>query len=284
MVRARDEIVAKVAGTLLSKMRESEKQRATRAPPKSLDVYALTQRGMALKHQFTPDSTRAGRAALHRALELDPHYGPAWWTLGYLNAVDAHLGLSGEWNHARMPEAIAQINRGIELDPYSSTAYEALKSANDTSGHEREALAAAERAIELGPGDAEAWLFYADAALKVRPAADAMPPILRALEMNPIAPVYFDAVHAKVLWGNGQADAALQRAEACARRAPLYSDCRLVLLLGYAAKGQIDRAREQVGVLQGAQMLRRRGCSLWAGSPAVVATCLELATAGGLPD
>jgi hypothetical protein len=61
--------------------------------------------------------SREGRAALQQALELDPHYGPAWWTLGYLNAVDAHLGLSGEWNHARMQEAIAQINRGIELDP-----------------------------------------------------------------------------------------------------------------------------------------------------------------------
>jgi DNA-binding winged helix-turn-helix (wHTH) protein/TolB-like protein len=284
VAQARDEIVAKVAGTLLSKVRESEKQRAVRAPPKSLDVYALTQRGLALKHQFTPESTREGRAALQRALELDPHYGPAWWTLGYLNAVDAHLGLSGEWNHARMHEAIAQINRGIELDPYSSTAYEALKSAYDTGGHEQEALAAAQRAIELGPGDAEAWLWYADAALKVRPAGEALPPILRALEMDPIAPVYFDAVSAKVLWGNGRADAALQKAEACARRAPLYSDCRFVQLLGYAEKGQIDRAREQVGVLQGAQMLRKRGCSLWAGSPAVVAKCLELATAAGLPE
>jgi hypothetical protein len=96
--------------------------------------------------------------------------------------------------------------------------------------------------------------------------------------------VYFDAVYAKVLWGNGRPDAALQQAEACARRAPLYSDCRFVQLLAYAQKGQIDRAREQVEVLQRAQMLRRRGCGFWAGSPVVVAKCLELATAAGLPE
>jgi tetratricopeptide (TPR) repeat protein len=192
--------------------------------------------------------------------------------------------LSGEWTRARMPEALAQIHRGIELDPNSSTAYQALKAALDVGGHEEEMLAATQRAIDLGPGDAEAWLWHADAALKVRPAAEVMPLILRALTLNPIAPVYFDAVHAKVLWGNGQADAALREAEACTRRAPRLSDCRLVQLLAYAQMGRLDRAREQVEVLELAQTGGRHGCRAWAGAPAVVANCLELATAAGLPE
>jgi hypothetical protein len=79
-----------------------------------------------------------------------------------------------------------------------------------------------------------------------------------------------------VLWGNGQSAAALQQAEACARRAPLFSDCRFVELLAYAERGELDRARAQVEVLGHAQFTRRRGCSSWAGSPAVVTRCLEL--------
>jgi TolB-like protein/DNA-binding winged helix-turn-helix (wHTH) protein len=284
VVRARDAIVRKVAGTLFSKMRESEKQRAVRAPPKSLDVYAWTQRGLALKHQFTPEATREARAGLERALVTDPQYAAAWWVLGWLNAVDAWMVISGEWTLARMPEAIAQINRGIELDPYSSAAHQALAVALGMPQTREQALAAAQRAVELAPGDAEAWLFLAMTMLPLRPPEQALAAAERAMEMNPIPPTYFLSVYARALWANGHDEAALREAQACNRRAPLYNDCRFVQLMVHASRGQFDQASEHLVVLKRSEQRADAYCTANATSADRASQCRKLAVAAGLTN
>ena len=281
VVRARDEIVRKVAGTLFSKMRESEKQRAVRAPPASLDVYALTQRGLALKHQFTPDAIREARSGLERALAADPQYAATWWVLGWVNTVDAWFGLTGEWNPTRLPEAVAQIRHGIELDPYSSTAYVALSTA---LVDQEEALGAAQRAVELAPGNAEAWLFQAAAQLPLRPPQQALASVQRAMEMNPIPPSYFHDPYSRVLWANGRYDDALHEAEVCSHASPLLGDCHFTQLLAHAQRGEFDRAREHLDVLKHAAFGAGRGCSGYRGSADNESLCRKLAAAVGLPE
>jgi TolB-like protein/DNA-binding winged helix-turn-helix (wHTH) protein len=284
VAQARDEIVRKVAGTLFSKMRESEKQRAVRDPPKSLDVYAWTQRGLALKHQFAPAATREARAGLERALRQDPQYAAAWWVLGWLNAVDAHMGITGEWSDARMPEAIAQINRGIELDPHSSTAHQALAVAYGTPNHHEESLAAAQRAVELGPGDAEAWLFQAWAMMPLREPALALASVERAWEMNPLPPTYFQATYAQVLWTNGRLDDAFREAQACNRKVPIYGQCAFVQMIVLAQRGDLEGARGHLAVVQRGGGGQREWCGGVAGSREVKATCHKLASAVGLAE
>jgi TolB-like protein/DNA-binding winged helix-turn-helix (wHTH) protein len=281
VVHARDEIVRKVAGTILSKMRESEKQRVVGTLPASLDVYALTQRSLALKHQFTPEAIREARAGLERALAADPRYATAWWVLGWVNTVDAWFALTGEWNPARLPEAVAQIKRGIELDPYSSSAHVALS----TAMVEREAaLAAASRAVELAPGNAEAWLFEAATMLPLRSPQEALASVERAMEMDPIPPTFFHDIHARVLWANGRWDDALREAQVCSRTLPLVSDCRFTQLLALAQKGDIGGAREHLDILKRAAFTADRGCSGYRGSAANESLCRRLAAAVGLPE
>src|SRR5262249_35277426 len=54
-------IASTIAGSLHSSMRETEKNAILRAAPRDLDIYELTLRGIARKHQFNPEATRAGR-------------------------------------------------------------------------------------------------------------------------------------------------------------------------------------------------------------------------------
>ena len=288
VVHALDEVLGKVSGTLFSKVRESEKQRAASASPKSLDVYALTQKGLALKHRFAPEATREARVALERALATDPNYGPAWWALGWLNAVDVHFGLTNEWGRfERMPEAIAQINRGIELDPNASGAWQALMVAYvGVPGANEQALAAAQRAIELGPGDAEAWLFHSIALLGARPPAEALQSVERAMTMNPIPPVYFTAIHAQVLWPNEQYDAARREAEECLRKAPQFRPCRVVLIVVEGELGGVDAARTQLAALgvQAKGYSATLACApQYQGSASVYERCVKWTRAAGLP-
>jgi tetratricopeptide (TPR) repeat protein len=283
IVEARDAVVQKVAATLLSKLRESERLRAAAQLPQTLDVYALTLRAVALKHRFTAASYREGRTLLETVLAADPRYAPAWWALGWLNAVDGLFQFTGEWSRERAGEAIAQASRSIELDSSSPSAWSALSVALQLADRHEESLAAAQRATELGPGDAEAWLFYARALMVVRPPAQAFAAVERALAMNPFPPVFFQGIHASVLWGNDLAEAAWREADACLRRAPLFVPCRHVRLLLLAETGRSEEARAEA-VSLGQQSIRYgTACLRWAGSAANAERCQRHSRAAGLP-
>ena len=85
VLQVQREIASKDRGSLHSGMREVEKHAILGAAPRDLDVYQLTLRGLARKHQFSPEATRAGRADLEEAIRRDPNYAPAWaylaWTI-----------------------------------------------------------------------------------------------------------------------------------------------------------------------------------------------------------
>ena len=86
--QVQQDIAGKIAGSLHSGIREVEKHAILGAPPRDLDVYELTLRGIARKHQFSPEATRAGRADLEEALRRDPNYAPAHAYLAWLNLID----------------------------------------------------------------------------------------------------------------------------------------------------------------------------------------------------
>ncbi|MGA7456412.1 MAG: winged helix-turn-helix domain-containing protein [Methyloceanibacter sp.] len=85
------EIASTIAGSLHSGMREVEKHAILGAGPRDLDVYELTLRGIARKHQFSPEATRAARADLEEAIRRDPNYAPAWAYLAWTNLIDMLL-------------------------------------------------------------------------------------------------------------------------------------------------------------------------------------------------
>ena len=66
VLQVQREIATKIASSLHSGMREVEKHAILGTGPRDLDVYELTLRGIARKHQFSPEATRAGRADLRR--------------------------------------------------------------------------------------------------------------------------------------------------------------------------------------------------------------------------
>lgn len=285
VVQARDAIVERIAGTLFSKLRESERRLGASHSPKTLDVYALTMRGLHYKHRFTPEATREGRAGLERALAIDADYAPAWFVLGWLNAVDGLLNITGEWGPARAGEAIAQAKRSIELDPHNPTAHIALAVAYSLApdGAE-ESSKASQRSVELAPGDAEAWLLHGLHLLRVAPPEQALQAIRRARDMYPIAPVYFEAMHADALWATGEPEAALAEAASCTRRAPYFLGCRITQTLVHAEAGRSDEARAQIAALgrQAAGFSSANACRMYTGSAANVERCKALVESAGL--
>lgn len=254
--RVQEELVEHVAGVLLSHVRETEKAASLRRPPNNLDVYELTLRGIAHKHQLNKEAYLQGRAELERAVALDPNFAPAHIYLGYLNGIDAIMALTGALSAADLPAAIAEIRRGIALDPNLPIGYQALGHHFRLAGQIEEAHAALERAVALGPGDAENWILLGAVQNSLGHHERALATIERALALNPVTPVWYLSGHANALYALDRFEDAHRATANCLTKAPSYYPCRLRAVASVQALGRTSEAVEHI-----AELLRQRPIS-----------------------
>lgn len=212
--RSQANLCSKIAATLVAEMRQTGEAASLRRPPANLDVYELTLRGIAHKHQFTKEAYALARAELARAVALDPDYAPARVYLGFVEITDIGLSISGTAEPAGMPGTIADVRRGIDLDPSLAIGYQALGLALGFIGQFDEQLRVAERSVALGPGDAENRAFLSYALSNAGRYAEALAAIDRAITLNPHTPVYYLTFQA----------VALDRFEEAARSQTLCAD------------------------------------------------------------
>jgi len=243
VLQVQHEIASRIAGSLHSGIREVEKQAILGEPPRDLDVYELTLRGIARKHQFNPEATRAGRADLEEAIRRDPNYAPAHAYCAWLNLIDILLGLTGEWGPSRLGEVIGQFNRAIELDSSLSSAHQGLSQALIHAGDLQQAVAVGRRSVELGPSDADALLFLAVALFESGELGEALELADKAVELNPLRPPYYCFFHAMILWGNERYQEALGEFEECLRTAPNFRGADTYRVMCLAGLRRLDEAR-----------------------------------------
>jgi TolB-like protein len=248
------DIAATIAGSLHAGLRETEKQAILGGPPRDLDVFELTLRGIARKHQFSGDATRAGRGDLAEALRRDPNYAPAYAYLAWLNLIDMLLGLTGEWGPSRLGEVIGQFNRAIELDSSLSSAYQGLGQALVHTGDVAQAVAVARRGVELGPSDADALLFLAAALFESGKIAEALELADKAVGLNPLKPSYYCFYHGMILWGSERYQEALGETEECLRKTPNFGGANTYRVMCLVGLGRLGEARTLL-----AQLMARPG-------------------------
>jgi TolB-like protein len=244
--RSQYALCARIAATLLAEMRQTEEAESLRRPPSSLDVYELTLRGMAHKHLFSKDAFAAGRAELSQAVALDPHFAPARIYRGYLDIIDVGLGISGTKGPADMAAGIAEIQRGIDLDPSLGVGYQALGLALGFAGQFEPQLRAAERSVALGPGDAENLAFLSYALSNNGRYAEALETIERAIELNPNTPVYYMPFKAVALYALDRFEEAARAQTVCADIQPGFPACYATGAASDIALGRADSAAERI--------------------------------------
>lgn len=250
VLATRDALVQRIAGTLHSRLRQTEERRALTRPPKSLDVYTMTLRAIALKHQFRPEATREARRLLEQAIATDPDYAPAWLYLGMLNGIDSLLRLTGDWHPGRYEEMLVPSRRAIEIDPSLPAAWFGLALVHVEGRRFDDALAAARRCVELGPNDADCLMYLALVEARTGRAADAVAHIQRALDLSPIPPSYMQSAHAQAMWTAGRLPEALQAADDCLAQSPRHLVCRRHRMLALGELGRLDGARADVATIR----------------------------------
>jgi DNA-binding winged helix-turn-helix (wHTH) protein/TolB-like protein len=237
-------LVGRIAGTLQSRVMAAE-DRSAAAAPKNMDVVALTAQGKALNLRYSAADIVRARAFFEQALALDPDYAPAWVHLGLTNVVDTGLHLTGQWEMRRMPEALAQIQRGIARQPDMPVAYVALSQAQGTAGNFAASLHAAERCRVLSPNEPACFYALGSVQLRLGRVEAAVANLGEAMDRNPLAPAHFSAFYGTALWAAGRFDDALRVADECLAVSPDFWRCRQDRIASLVALGRRDEARAE---------------------------------------
>jgi tetratricopeptide (TPR) repeat protein len=237
-------MAGRIAGHLISGMKDTEKRAILGGAPRDFDVYELTLRGIARKHQFNADAYQAGRQDLNEAIRRDPNYAPAWAYLAWLNLIDTLLRLTGDWQFSRLGEVIGQFSRAIELDPNLPCAYQGLSQALIYTGDTAQAVKMGRRAVELGPSDADGLLFLGVALFEDGEVTEALECAERAVDLNPMRPSYYCFYLGMILWGNERYEESLESLEECLRKAPQFGAAATYRVIALADLGRLGDAKD----------------------------------------
>ena len=152
-----DEIASAIAGKLRLTL-DAESGGRSRAPTEHLAAYELYLKGRALLYQRGRSIGKA-RECFEQAVALDPDYAQAWAGLADAYTTSGYSGLAP--GASTMPQALAAAQRALELDPDLAEAHNAR--ACVALVWERDYVLAEQewkRAIELNPNYVQALCWY----------------------------------------------------------------------------------------------------------------------------
>ena len=229
-----------ISRSLALKLLPRERARLARSRTIDLGAFEAYLQGLARMRSFAAPDLDAAQRYFELALRKDPGYALAYSGLSYVWAVRQQLGIVSVSEGSREVRAAAE--RAVSLDSTLAEAH--LQLANmrawtdrDWSGAGREYR----KAIQLNPNLAEARAFYGHFLLVRGHPREAMAQADRALELDPLNETahLMDAV---VLVGAGRYDSAAIQARIVLRTEPQSPVARNVLAKAYALAGDLPRA------------------------------------------
>ncbi|MFO1047970.1 MAG: adenylate/guanylate cyclase domain-containing protein [Geminicoccaceae bacterium] len=221
---------------------EAESRAAHRARPGNLSAYELYLLGQQDIDRSTEESTTEGKALLERAVALDPTLARGWVVLAWAHDSAASFAADPPAEHRA---ALAAAERALQLDPMDADAHSALATIVGEAGDLARAQAEFETALRLNPGDAETLTHYAGWASTFGQPERGAEAADRAIRLNPNAPAWTNNYYTYAYFMAGRYDDAV-RYDARRDAATLGNFARVVRASLLAAVGRTDEARRAV--------------------------------------
>jgi TolB-like protein/Flp pilus assembly protein TadD len=214
------EIAREVVVALHGVLSDEEAERIEQKPTTSFAAYEEYSFGRHELQKRTGDSLLRAKAHFEKAIELDPDYAQAWVGLATVLALPHYYGESPETTYGDLKEA---IDTALAIDPFLGEAYAGL---GWLSSYNQDAAKAEEnllRAIELSPGYALAYLWYAALLRQQGRFDEAIEFSRKAIELDPLSPVLRSG-HISSLHGLGRTEEARAEALEGIRRNPEFAN------------------------------------------------------------
>ena len=219
------EIAREVVVALHGALSDQEAERIQQEPTTSFAAYEEYSFGRQELNKRTGESLLRAKAYFEKAIELDPEYAQAWVGLATVLALPHYYGERPETTYGDLQEA---IDTALAIDPLLGEAYAGL---GWLSMYNRD-LAKAEanflRAIELSPGYASAYLWYASLLRDTGRFDEANEISRKAIELDPLSPI-LRIGYINSLRGLGRTDEARAEALEGIRRNPEFANFYLFM-------------------------------------------------------
>ena len=251
-----DDIAGSVSAAILPTVERSERERAARTPPGSLDAWECYHRGLWHFAKFEPAENVLATGFFERATELDREFSAAHAALAEAYLIDANIFRPQSEREVLVPRATEHARQSVVLDPTEARGHAALAKCLLIVGRHAEALVEGDLAVSLDPNSAMAHFAQGFArAFSGRP-ADAIAPLKLAIRLSPVDPSMAQFLNclARAYYWMGDYHAALATGQRLRRTHPSFQSVYRTLI---AALGQTGQAGEAQSVM--AEALRRFG-------------------------
>jgi adenylate cyclase len=231
-----DDLVSRIASTVLGRIEESDIQTARRLKPESMTAFEFYLRGLEYHRlgRITDENLREAMNWFKRAIEADPNFARphAMLTCSWSNLSDFDLA-----------EGTRYVERALALDPNEPEAHRIMGSIKMGSGDFDASRLHHEKAMALSPSDAyiksRSAAFYVFAGEPEK----ALALLDEAEQLDPFLPVWCVEERIAALYAAGRFD----DAEAAGRALPFQTRrSRLYRAASGAALGDLDSARRLV--------------------------------------
>ena len=186
-----DQVSASVVGAMAPRLEQSEIERAKSKPTESLDAYDYFLRGKANVHLGTSESHSEALRLFYKAIELDPEFASAY-------------GMAA-WCYTRRKASGWARNPADEIAETARVARRAVELAKDDAvalctagfalarviGDLDNGAAFIERAVELNPNLAMAWLTNGWVKVYLGEPDAAIEHLVHAMRLSPLDPLMF---------------------------------------------------------------------------------------------
>lgn len=195
LFETQNELAAKIARTLVPRLREAELQQSRRQKPENLTAYHLMIQARDLIFRLERAAFEQAGELLNRAIGLDPGYAPTHAALADWHSLRIGQGWSTDVaSETRALEAAARS--AIELDSANGRALAMLGHNRTILGRDYdEALSLIDRALAASPNDAEALMWSSPTLAYTGEPEEALRRAERAIALSPQDPFLYRYEH-----------------------------------------------------------------------------------------
>lgn len=246
-----DQIVARIVGSLESRVQAAEVARVGERPTTSLDAYDCVLIALSKLYQFTDEGFSISGQSLERAIAIDPHYAQAHayaaWRLNFW--VGEGRSKDAKQDMAR---ALELSQRAIELDPEDAFALAvAGHLLSFFGGKPDEALELFDNALALDENSAFSWGMSALTKAYLGQADEALERLRNVRQLSPFDPLnfYFWIVAGIAEFVAGRYPEAVVWLQKSLRANPRFIACQRMLTASLAQAGNVEAARQMASRL-----------------------------------
>jgi TolB-like protein len=243
-----DEVAERVVGAIMPKLERAEIERATRKPTECLDAYDYYLRGMANFHRGTRQAINEALPLFDRAIQLDASFASA-----YGMAASCHYWRKmNNWTNDRsqeFAEGARLANRAVDLGAGDAVALSRGGHAYAHFGGDLDrGVAAVDKALVLNPNLATAWYLSGFQRISLGKHDDAVERFARAMRLSPLDPEIFQMQTGTAMahMFAGRFDIACAWAEKARSELPNILRVSTFSAASYALAGRLAEARRAI--------------------------------------